>query len=187
MHTCGVRERRGDIASGGSAGSYGSQTANGMALALGVAPDSARAAALAALVADIKARGNVQTGGDIGHKWILNALSDGNETSVLYAIHTSTAYPSYGYILGLVRTPSSCPFHALPVSSSHFSATLPSVLRSLHSRSSCIPPPLHQCPPSLFFLSDRRTPLLLMLRRVRRRCLSSGTVEALSCTPCWGT
>ena len=50
-----------------SSRSYGSQTANAMALALGVAPTArARDAALSALTADIMARAVHQTGGDIG-------------------------------------------------------------------------------------------------------------------------
>jgi hypothetical protein len=34
--------------------------------------------------------------GDIGHRFILRALMDGNETAVLHAIHSNTIYGSYG-------------------------------------------------------------------------------------------
>ena len=88
-----------------SARSYGSQTANAMALALGVAPTaSARDAALSALTADIMARGVHQTGGDIGHRFILLALREANLTGVLYAMHTTVSYPSYGFMLGAGAT-----------------------------------------------------------------------------------
>ena len=88
-----------------SARTYGSQTANAMALALGVAPTArARDAALSALTADIMARGVHQTGGDIGHRFILLALREANLTGILYAMHTTVSYPSYGFMLGAGAT-----------------------------------------------------------------------------------
>jgi hypothetical protein len=42
--------------------------------------------------------------GDIGHRFILRALMDANQTALLHALHTSTLYGSYGYILGLNAT-----------------------------------------------------------------------------------
>ncbi len=38
-------------------------------------------------------------GGDIGHKFILNALEANNQSETLYLIHTSDTFPSYGSIL----------------------------------------------------------------------------------------
>jgi hypothetical protein len=88
-----------------SARTYGSQTANAMALALGIAPTArARDAALSALTADIMARGVHQTGGDIGHRFILLALREANLTGILYAMHTTVSYPSYGFMLGAGAT-----------------------------------------------------------------------------------
>ncbi|MGV7207531.1 alpha-L-rhamnosidase C-terminal domain-containing protein [Oxalobacteraceae bacterium A2-2] len=74
-----------------------SQTANAMALSLGLAPDSAQAATLAALVADVQARG--LTAGDIGYRYLLRALADGGRSDIVHAITSQSERPGYGYQL----------------------------------------------------------------------------------------
>jgi len=79
----------------------GSQTSPAMPLAVGLLNTSAlQQTALDALVSDIKSRDYHQTGGDIGHRFILNALgqtSGGND--VVGRITNSTDFPSYGAML----------------------------------------------------------------------------------------
>ena len=51
------------------------------------------------LIRDIGQRNNHQTGGDIGHRFILMALRNHNRSDVVDAITKRLDYPSYGYIL----------------------------------------------------------------------------------------
>jgi hypothetical protein len=74
----------------------GSQTANAMPLVLGLVPEPDRAAVLANLVADIHAHSDHVTAGDIGFHYVVRALTDGNESDVLYAMLSRTDPPSYG-------------------------------------------------------------------------------------------
>lgn len=87
-------------------GSYatGSQTANSMPLVLGLAEESNRAKVLAALVADIRRRGNSLTAGDIGHRFLLRALADNGRSDVIHDIHGKTSTPGYGFILNAGAT-----------------------------------------------------------------------------------
>lgn len=82
-------------------GSYstGSQTANAMPLVLGLVDETNRQKVLAALVADVRSRGNSLTSGDIGHRYLLRALAENGRSDVLYDIHSKTSTPGYGYIL----------------------------------------------------------------------------------------
>jgi hypothetical protein len=83
------------------AGNYdrGSQTANAMALALGVVPEEQRQAVLHNLVADIRKHQNHVTSGDIGFHYLVRALTDNGRSDVLYDMLTRTDSPSYGYQL----------------------------------------------------------------------------------------
>ena len=82
-------------------GSYstGSQTANAMPLAIGLVDDANRQKVLAALVGDIRGRGNSLTSGDIGHRYLLRALADNGRSDVIFDMHSKTDTPGYGYIL----------------------------------------------------------------------------------------
>lgn len=84
----------------------GSQTSPAMPLAVGLLNSSAlQQTALAALVSDIQSRDYHQTGGDIGHRFILNALGQsagGND--VVARITNSTDFPSYGALLSAGAT-----------------------------------------------------------------------------------
>lgn len=77
----------------------GSQTAQAMPLALGMVPDSERAAVLNALVADIRAHQNHTTSGEVGYHYAVEALLDGGRSDVLLDMLERTDAPSYGYIL----------------------------------------------------------------------------------------
>jgi hypothetical protein len=77
----------------------GSQTANAMALALGLVPDDRRAGVLNNLVADIRRHQNHVTAGDIGFHYLVRALTDSGRSDVLYDMLMRTDSPSYGYQL----------------------------------------------------------------------------------------
>ena len=70
------------------------QTAN--ALGLQVTPS---AVALAALVADVEAKGNHLDTGIVGTKWLLESLGENGRADVALAILQTTTYPGYGYWL----------------------------------------------------------------------------------------
>ncbi len=75
----------------------GSQTANAMALCLGLAEEKDRDGCLQQLVADIRLHGNSMTSGDIGFNFLIQALSDNGCAEVLYEMNKQTDKPGYGY------------------------------------------------------------------------------------------
>lgn len=79
-------------------GSYdtGSQTANAMPLALGMTPAGQERRVLDALVADIKARQDHVSAGDIGFHYVVRALAEHGRPDVLHAMLSRTDAPSYG-------------------------------------------------------------------------------------------
>jgi hypothetical protein len=74
----------------------GSQTANAMALGVGLVEPERIDAVLANLVADIHAHGDHVTAGDVGFHYVVRALTDGGRSDVLYAMLMRTDKPSYG-------------------------------------------------------------------------------------------
>lgn len=77
----------------------GSQTANALPLALGMAPAGHEQAVLQNLVADIHAHHDHVTAGDIGFHYVVRALTSYNRSDVLAAMLARTDSPSYGYQL----------------------------------------------------------------------------------------
>ncbi|MCX6348729.1 MAG: family 78 glycoside hydrolase catalytic domain, partial [Candidatus Aureabacteria bacterium] len=77
----------------------GSQTANAIALAFGLVSPDRRAAVLASLVADIRARGGHTTAGDVGDRFVLSSLSEAGRADMVAAMAAQTDHPSYGYQL----------------------------------------------------------------------------------------
>jgi hypothetical protein len=86
--------------------SNGSQTSPAMPLATGLLNSSAlQLTALHALIADIESRDYHQTGGDIGHRFILNALGQSpGGSNIVARITNSTSFPSYGAMLAAGAT-----------------------------------------------------------------------------------
>lgn len=74
----------------------GSQTANAMALALDIAPMADRQAVLDNLIADIRARQDHVSAGDVGFHYVVRALSLYGRGDVLYAMLRRDDKPSYG-------------------------------------------------------------------------------------------
>ena len=99
----------------------GSQTAQAMPLALGMAPDGERAAVLDTLVADIRAHRNHVTAGDVGFHYVVDALLEGERSDVLLDMLERTDAPSYGYQLAQGATSLTEAWDANPNSSQdHF-------------------------------------------------------------------
>ena len=77
----------------------GSQTANAMPLAVGLVSDRNRQAVMESLVQDIRRHQNHVTAGDIGFHFVVQALTAGGRSDVLYDMLSRTDSPSYGYQL----------------------------------------------------------------------------------------
>jgi len=77
----------------------GSQTANCMALALGLAPDELRAGILKNVIDDVRARGNAVSSGEAGHQFVLLALGEEDRSDVVFDMHSQSEKPGYGYQL----------------------------------------------------------------------------------------
>ncbi len=77
----------------------GSQCANSMPLVMGLVPAARRAAVLNALVEDVSRRGNALTAGDVGYRYLLQALAVGGRSDVIYAMNNQSERPGYGYQL----------------------------------------------------------------------------------------
>ena len=75
----------------------GSQTAQALPLVAALVPAEYRTGALDQLVKDIRQRGNQQTAGDIGYRFLIRALTDAGRSDVLYDINSRTDPPSYGH------------------------------------------------------------------------------------------
>jgi alpha-L-rhamnosidase len=82
-------------------GVYGtnSQCSNAIALVMELAEDVDREKALAALVKDVRDHGNAMTAGDVGFRYLLQALAQGGESEVIYAMINQDEKPGYGYQL----------------------------------------------------------------------------------------
>ena len=77
----------------------GSQTANAMPLVTGIAPPALRSAVLNKIVAEVRARANHTSAGDVGYRYVIRALTDGRRSDVVFDMATRTDAPSYGYQL----------------------------------------------------------------------------------------
>ena len=70
-----------------------------MPLYLGMVEPERRPAALDHLVRDVRQRGNAVTSGDIGYRYLLQALAGGGRSDVIFDMASRTDTPSYGYQL----------------------------------------------------------------------------------------
>jgi hypothetical protein len=77
--------------------STGSQTAQAMPLYLGLVNPTNQAAVEAELIANVNTKG--LTAGEIGHRYLLRALTDLGRPDVVFTLHGGTNDPGYGYIL----------------------------------------------------------------------------------------
>jgi alpha-L-rhamnosidase len=77
----------------------GSQCANALPLVMGIVAPADRPAVLAALVRDVEQRGDEMTAGDIGFRYLLQALAEGGRSDVIYRMINQDDKPGYGYML----------------------------------------------------------------------------------------
>lgn len=82
----------------------GSQAANAMALFTGSVPEDRTSAVQANLVDDVVRRGYHTTAGDVGHRFVLQAVADAGRSDVVLNMMQQTDYPSYGHQLALGAT-----------------------------------------------------------------------------------
>ena len=75
------------------------QTANAMALVLGLTPTGTESAVLESLITDLENRNYQQTTGDVGSYYLVQALSENNRSDVLYKNTNRDTVGSYGYII----------------------------------------------------------------------------------------
>jgi hypothetical protein len=77
----------------------GSQTAQSLALVMGLVPSGREGDVLAALVKDVRSRGDGLTAGDVGFRYLLRALADGGRSDVVFDMNSRSDKPGYGFQL----------------------------------------------------------------------------------------
>jgi hypothetical protein len=77
----------------------GSQAANAIPLVFGLVAPAQSNAVLASLVKDVESRDYQMTAGDIGFRFLLQALAQGDRSDVLYRMINQDEKPGYGYML----------------------------------------------------------------------------------------
>ena len=82
----------------------GSQCAQAIALEMDLVPDGDRQAVLDSLVADIHRHGDRLTTGDVGNRYLFNALIHNGQQELLYKMLNHYDVPGYGYQIKLGHT-----------------------------------------------------------------------------------
>jgi len=77
----------------------GSQCANALPLVLGIVEPQHRDAVLTSLVRDVEAHDYTMTAGDIGFRFLLQALAQADRSEVVYRMIDQDEKPGYGYML----------------------------------------------------------------------------------------
>jgi alpha-L-rhamnosidase len=104
-------------------GSYatGSQCANALPLVLGIVPPEHRTAVLAALLKDLEANDGQMTAGDVGFRYLLQALAQNDRSDLIYRMINQDEKPGYGYMLKMGATTLTESWNAkLTASHNHF-------------------------------------------------------------------
>ena len=99
----------------------GSQTADAMALYMGLVPDSLHDNVVHHFVAGIKQGGYRLTAGDIGYRYVLRVLEQEGYNDVIFKMNNRSDVPGYGYQLAKGATALTESWQALAsVSNNHF-------------------------------------------------------------------
>lgn len=77
----------------------GSQTAQAMPIAIGLSLGDVRAAVAGHLIHQLESTDAVLTSGDVGHRYLLRALSGLDRDDLINAMHSRSDRPGYGYQL----------------------------------------------------------------------------------------
>ena len=98
-----------------------SQTANAMALYMGLVEPKYKKAVADALIKDIRSRNNALTAGDVGYRYVLRALENAGRSDVIFEMNNRDDVPGYGYQLKHGATALTESWQAYPsVSNNHF-------------------------------------------------------------------
>ena len=87
-----------------SAHSFGSQTADALALAFRLCPEADRQAVSDSLARDVAKHGMHHTTGIFGSRWLFDSLAAGGHGDTALAVLTQTTYPSIGHLFSLGAT-----------------------------------------------------------------------------------
>lgn len=99
----------------------GSQTANAMAVYMGLVEEKDKTAVIENLVKDIRDRKNSLTAGDIGYRYVLRVLEDAGRSDVIFDMNSRSDVPGYGMQIAKGATALTESWAALPtVSNNHF-------------------------------------------------------------------
>lgn len=82
----------------------GSQCAQAIALEMQLVPAGDRQAVLDSLITDIQRHGNRLTTGDVGNRYLFNALMNNGQADLLYTMLNHYETPGYGYQIRLGHT-----------------------------------------------------------------------------------
>ena len=82
----------------------GSQCANALPLVLGIVDAEHRDAVLASLLQDVESHGYAMTAGDVGFRFLLQALARGGHSEAIYRMIDQDDKPGYGYQLKMGAT-----------------------------------------------------------------------------------
>ncbi|MGC3956430.1 MAG: alpha-L-rhamnosidase C-terminal domain-containing protein [Verrucomicrobiota bacterium] len=77
----------------------GSQCANALPLVFGIVEAANSNAVLASLVKDVEARDTQMTAGDVGYRFLLQALAQSGRSDLVYRMINQDEKPGYGYML----------------------------------------------------------------------------------------
>jgi len=99
----------------------GSQTANAMAVYMGLVEEKDKTSVIENLVKDIRDRKNGLTAGDIGYRYVLRVLEDAGRSDVIFDMNSRSDVPGYGMQIAKGATALTESWAALPtVSNNHF-------------------------------------------------------------------
>jgi len=99
----------------------GSQTANAMAVYMGLVEPQYKNAVIENIVKDIRERNNSLTAGDIGYRYLLCVLHDAGRDDVIFDMNSRSEVPGYGYQIAKGATALTESWSALPTNSNnHF-------------------------------------------------------------------
>ncbi|MBW4889009.1 glycoside hydrolase family 78 protein [Mucilaginibacter sp. HMF5004] len=99
----------------------GSQTANSIAVYMGLVDPADKAAVVDNIVKDVRAHNNSLTAGDVGYRYLLRVLEQEGHSDVIFEMNNRSDVPGYGYQLAKGATALTESWQALPsVSNNHF-------------------------------------------------------------------
>lgn len=99
----------------------GSQTAQAMPLYMGLVNEQHKTKVWETLLKDIEDRDMTFTAGDVGHRYLIQTLTNNGRDDIIYAMHKDDTRPGYGYQIRKGATALTESWAALPnVSNNHF-------------------------------------------------------------------